>query len=36
MIIANEILFCILLQKKEFIKNFGRGEHSLSILLCTL
>lgn len=23
-------------KKKEFIENFGRGEHSLSILLCTL
>lgn len=23
-------------KKKEFIENFGRGEHSLSILLCIL
>lgn len=30
-----QIKLYVIMKKKESIKNFGRGEHSLLILICT-
>lgn len=30
-----QIKLYVIMKMKEFIKNFGRGEHSLLILICT-